>query len=336
MKRKLAVVLLLSILLAAIFAVPTAAAAPDLTKLFAAKTHVTSDGYRLNYRIYVPDSYTAEKQYPVLLFMHGAMYIGDDNTAQLGTGVTEGFAMTSCGIYDCIVIAPQCPTGNKWVDVATWNDCSYSTDAIPESDELKAVMDLLGTIKKTYSTDERRYYVTGLSMGGFATWDLITRHPDVFAAAVPVCGGADYRKAELIRDMPIWTFHGLKDPTVPCTGTQKMVAELKALDAPNLKFTEFPDKEHDIWYMVYSSFLTWQWMFSKVKPEAPAEETTTAVETTAPVATDGLTVELPDVTTAEQTEETKGGCGSTLGILPVGVFLAVAGLAMKRRREDEV
>ena len=335
MKRKLALVLMLSILLTALFSVPTAAAV-DLTTIMQAKTHVTADGYRLNYRIYVPENYSAENKYPVLLFMHGAGSIGDDNKAQLNAGLPEAFNMSTCGIYDCIVIAPQCPTGNKWVDVSTWNDCSYSTDLIPETDELKAVMDLLGTIKKTYSTDERRYYVTGLSMGGFATWDLITRHPDVFAAAVPVCGGADYRKAELIKDMPIWTFHGLKDPTVPYTGTKKMVDELTALGAPNLKYTEFPEMQHDIWNTVYMSFMTWSWLFSKVKPEAPAEETTTAVETTAPVATDGLTVELPDVTTAEQTEETKGGCGSTLGILPVGVFLAVAGLAMKRRREDEV
>ena len=215
---------------------------PPLEELFAPKTYTMDGGYELKYRIYVPDDGGAGAPYPVVLFLHGAGSISTDNKTQLNSCVTNMLACSEGRIQKCIVIAPQCPTGSKWVNVTTWNNCSYSTDELPESTELRAVMELVEQVRRTYVTDESRYYITGNSMGGFATWDVITRHPEIFAAAIPICGGGDYRRAELIRDMPIWTFHGLLDPTVPPAGTIKMVQTLQEKGAPNLRYTEFPDR----------------------------------------------------------------------------------------------
>ena len=236
---------------------------PDLTEIFAPEVYVTESGYALQYRIYVPQDEGENAPYPVVLFLHGAGSVATDNKRQLDGCLRDIMARCDGRMQKCIVIAPQCPLGSKWVNVKTWNNCSYSTEEIPESEELAAVMAVVEQVRATYPTDESRYYVTGNSMGGFATWDAITRHPDVFAAAVPICGGGDYRKAERIRHMPIWTSHGLLDPTVPPAGTIKMVQTLRELGAPHLRYTEFADRQHNIWTPVYTDPELYTWLFAQ-------------------------------------------------------------------------
>ena len=86
--------------------------------------------------------------------------------------------------YPCIAIAPQCPDGKQWMDIPSWGTGSYSTDAIPENETMKAVIGLLENVKSTYQVDDSRVYLTGLSMGGYGSWDALVRHPNLFAGAV--------------------------------------------------------------------------------------------------------------------------------------------------------
>jgi len=236
-------------------------AAPSALSLFRAE-HFCDGENTLPYRIYVPTSYSADKAYPLVLFFHGAGERGIDNEAQFKNAINQFFKSTDSPLYDCIVVAPQCPEDQKWVLVPAWTDTSYSTDEIPESWPLAAAVKLITRLKETYSIDPDRVYSTGLSMGAFATWDLLVRHTDLFAAAIPVCGGVDYRYAERLRDMPIFTFHGDEDPVVYPTGTERMVNTLTDLGAEKIRCIYYVGGGHGIWENAFSTEGLFDWLLS--------------------------------------------------------------------------
>lgn len=242
---------------------------PEIDQIFQSKEYITSLGEKLNYRIFVPKDYNKDKKYPVLLFMHGYGVRGNDIDSQLIKDIKEAFKVSESPVWNSIVIVPHCPIEEKWVNVFSFQNPEYFTEACPESKANKRVIELLGFIKDNYSTDENRYYVTGVSMGGFATWDLIVRHPNLFAAAVPICGGADNEKAKRLVSMPIWTFHGDMDETVPIYGTQKMVDALKKLGSTKVKFTVFKGEGHYIQNTVYSDIEVFKWLYLQDKALRP-------------------------------------------------------------------
>ena len=255
--------------------------------------------FELPYRLHLPKNYDSSKEYPMLLHLHGAGSIGDDNKAQLNAGLMIPFSNPNNPIHDCIVVAPQCPSGSKWVEVASWADSQYSTKTIEESLPLRAAYSLLEHLKTEYSVDEDRVYASGISMGGYGTWDLLVRHTDTFAAAIPICGGADYRFAEKLVDLPIWTFHGTDDPTVPIAGTQKMYSEITKLGGRNIKFTVYEGASHNIWDSAFSEAGLIEWLLSqnrsdRIKPEG--DDTTTVVddETTSQAPEDVTVSQEPD------------------------------------------
>ncbi len=237
----------------------------SLTNIFKAETYRASNGITLPYRIYVPEDYDASKAYPVVLFLHGAGERGNDNAAQLKNGIGEMFKKVGSPILDSIVIAPQCPSGMKWVNVSAWTQCTYSTDQIAESPALAAVVQLLEKLPDSYNINKNKIYATGLSMGGYGTWDLLIRHGDMFAAGIPVCGGCDINKADLLLNTPIRTFHGLKDPTVPPTGTQTMYSRITSLGGKLIEFTPYPNGVHSIWTQAYSEQGLAEWLFAQTK-----------------------------------------------------------------------
>ena len=155
--------------------------------LFEENTYMGSDGTELPYRIYVPSDYDPSKLYPVVTILHGAGERGSDNQSQLKNMVAELFNQTDSKYIDAIVICPQCPSGQQWVDTP-WANGNYSVDSVPESNELQTAYELVEWTKYNLSTDHNRYYMMGLSMGGFGTWDMIMRHRDSFTAAVALCG----------------------------------------------------------------------------------------------------------------------------------------------------
>ena len=139
-------------------------------------------------------------------------------------------------------------------------------DAIPVSQNMALVLPLLDSVLEEFEgkVDLDRIYVVGFSMGGYGTWDLIVRHPGRFAAAVPVCGAGDPSKAEGIKDLPVWAFHGDKDGAVPVSGSREMVAALKKAGGEP-KFTEFPGVGHNAWTPAWRNPELVAWLFDKTR-----------------------------------------------------------------------
>lgn len=124
-------------------------------------------------------------------------------------------------------------------------------------------IDTINEIVKKYPIDRKRIYVCGQSMGGFATWEIICCYPDMFAAAVPVCGRADEAKAPSIAHIPIWIFHGALDPAVKVARSRNMFKALKNTGGMP-KYTEYLKVKHNAWSYSYSSKL-FRWMFNQKK-----------------------------------------------------------------------
>jgi len=101
-------------------------------------------------------------------------------------------------------------------------------------------------------------------MGGYGTWDAIQRRPELFAGAVPICGGGDPDGAEAMKDIPIWVYHGAKDGAVPVARSRQMVEALKKLDA-EVHYTEIPDAGHDVWTPAFADEEMLEWLFSQKK-----------------------------------------------------------------------
>ena len=229
------------------------------TEKFEDRTHTSADGGKLPYRFLAPKALQADQKYPLLVFLHGAGERGTDNAAQLTWG-GKVLAEAVQAKAKCFVVAPQCPPDRQWVNTP-WAKGSYSTDAVKESDELRKVVEIVEKVSKESPIDPDRVYVMGLSMGGFGTWDLIMRHGDLFAAAVPICGGGDPSKANEITTK-VWAFHGAADSVVPTEGTREMVEALKkAKNDP--RYTEYPGVGHASWVNAWNEKELMGWLMEQ-------------------------------------------------------------------------
>lgn len=242
-----------------------------------AESFVMSDGTEMPYRLYVPEDYNPEKQYSFLLFLHGAGNRGNDNKSQVSvnTGLIDriinGEKISYNGTEidsskEFIIVAPQCASEKQWVDTS-WSvtpDPSYKLSEIPQSQYMTAVVNLIDKMKADYNLNSARMYITGLSMGGFGTWDLIARYPDLFAAAIPMGGAGDVSMAKTIAKTPVWTFHQLQDPTVSAEGTVAMVKALTKAGA-EVKFTPYFDGVHNAWTKGYAEPDMLNWLYDHIK-----------------------------------------------------------------------
>ncbi len=197
----------------------------------------------INWRLYIPDNYDPEQKYPVFLFLHGSGECGTDNTNQLNRMIFHLYNQPKSSIRDAICIYPQTPGG--------WDSAT-----------LYALME---HVASQYSTDPDRYYVMGLSMGGYGTWDIIAEYPDYFAAAVPICGGCDMGTAEVLADMPIYIVHGAKDGVVPVYYSREMYKALKAAGSTSVIYEELPDYDHNAWDYVTMHEEILVWMFEQTR-----------------------------------------------------------------------
>jgi predicted peptidase len=214
----------------------------------------------LPYRLMSPGNPKPGQKYPLVIFLHGAGERGNDNNVQLVHGVKEFANAQAREKFPCFLIAPQCPTGKRWVEV-DWSAKQHDMPPKP-SEPLNWLLALLEQMKKEKPIDTDRIYVTGLSMGGYGTWDLLSRHAEMFAAAVPVCGGGDEAKASVMKGVPIWVFHGAKDTAVIPERSRNMVAAVKKAEG-NIKYTEYPEVGHDSWNKAYADPELLPWMFGQ-------------------------------------------------------------------------
>jgi predicted peptidase len=208
-------------------------------KHFEARITVTA---KLDYLLYLPAGYEASRtKWPLVLFLHGAGESGSDLSKVKVHGPPK---LVEAGReFPFILVSPQCPGRG-------WN---------PES--LNALLD---DLTRKYRVDKNRVYLTGLSMGGYGTWALAEAHPEKFAAIAPICGGGNPATARKLAKLPIWVFHGAKDPTVPIARSNEMVEALKAVGA-DVKFTVYPDAGHDSWTETYNNPEFYFWLLAQTR-----------------------------------------------------------------------
>ena len=222
------------------------------------------NGVELPYQIYMPANYDKNKQYPLILQMHSAGVKNDDGS-QINAGEAKFLRNLEKSKYkdDVIVISPCCPVGEKWIPAKTWKEITYDFVNTSPEPYMVATTELFASARQNLSVDESRLYVYGMSMGGFATWDLLARNPDLFAAAIPVAGAGDPSVVSKLSKTAIWMFHGTEDPTVPCASSQAMYDALIAAGRTDVKFTKFEGAGHGIWGMTADTEGILDWLFAQ-------------------------------------------------------------------------
>jgi predicted peptidase len=227
---------------------------PLARPLYEPRHFQASGGVDLPYRLYVPPGTHAPGSLPLLLLMHSITERGNDNGSNLAF-FQPMFREDFFAAHPCIAVVPQCPAGAYWWDQAV----------------AASVVGLVPALAKEFpAVDTRRLYVTGASLGGYATYGLLKVEPDWWAAAVPVCGDPSPVGLDLaaLKDQPLWIFHGAKDPRVPVKGDRALVAQLKALGSA-VRYTEYPDLAHVIWGRAYQEPGLWDWVFAQRRGAAP-------------------------------------------------------------------
>ena len=240
---------------------------------FEARVFSTAGGAKLPYRLLQPANPEPGKKYPLVIFLHGSGERGTDNALQLKNGAAVFAKPEAREKFPCFVFAPQCPKDRQWVE-PEGAGASGTAPADPGPME-PLVLGAMDALVQEFAIDPDRIHVTGLSMGGFGAWDLITRHPEKFAAAIPVCGGGDKAKAAAARPVPVWAFHGLEDKVVLPSRTQDMVAALRAAGG-KAAHTEYPGVAHDSWTYAYSEPNLLPWLFAQRRGQ-PAQKMALAV-----------------------------------------------------------
>lgn len=208
----------------------------------------TNETFR--YRLMSPPDVEPGQKYPLVVFLHGAGERGDENERQLFYFPTQMAQPQWRNRFPCYVLAPQCRAESKWVEV-DWSEPESHGMPRDPGEQMQAVIKMLKKTMEEESVDDSRVYLTGLSMGGYGTWDLAIRHPDTFAAIAPICGGADNSKVGKLKDLPVWVAHGDADKAVPVKRSRLAVEALRTAGG-NPIYVELPGVGHNSWTPSYS------------------------------------------------------------------------------------
>lgn len=211
---------------------------------------------KISYLLFLPKGYEADakKQWPMILFLHGAGERGTNVWKVAAHGPPKN--VTEHSEFPFIVVSPQCPEGQIW-----------SNDAL---------LALLDEIIREHRVDTSRVYLTGLSMGGFGTWSLGVAYPERFAAMAPICGGGEMisvllssrEKSRALKTLGVWAFHGAKDNVVPVAESQRMVDALKRVGVTEVDFTVYPEAQHDSWTETYNNPELYKWFLAHERKPA--------------------------------------------------------------------
>lgn len=214
-------------------------------RLFESGTYTSTSGDTLAYQLLKPLNYDSTRKYPFVVCLPYNHGVEGSPPAQL---LVSDLNRNN---YPSFIYVPYCPDKAGWGGVPNY----------PEIDEL--VYESIDQLKETHrGIDPNRIYVTGVSRGGYGSWHFITTRPEMFAAAVPVCGKGDPKLAHKIRDIPVWAFHGKRDVNVPVSGSRDMIDAIKKAGG-NPQYTEFEFKAHDIWNEVTATPGLLDWLFAQ-------------------------------------------------------------------------
>lgn len=229
------------------------------------------EGGELLYRVLYPENFDQSKKYPLVYFLHGAGERGTDNEKQLVHGSKLFLDAQNREEYPAIVVFPQCPPDSYWANVGREIDPEtgkrnfiYQRKGKPTI-AMKGALSLIDSLVELSYVDTKRVYVSGLSMGGMGTFEIVHRRPNLFAAAMPICGGDSPKSAgKYAKKVPFWVFHGAKDDVVPYKFSEQMVKAIEAAGG-DVKFTLFPDANHNSWDPAFAEPEYLSWMFSHSK-----------------------------------------------------------------------
>jgi predicted peptidase len=227
-----------------------AARADDKPKTgFLDRVYKDADGKEIKYVLFVPHDYKGDKAYPLILFLHGAgeTFDGKNEGKQAKVGIGKAVEKEEKS-FPAFVLMPQ-------AQKRSWK---------ADGEDAQRALDILGAIQKEYKIDDKRLYLTGLSMGGFGTWSLAAKYPDKWAAIVPICGGGEPKDAEKIKDIPCWVFHGDADTAVKVDRSRDMVKALKDAGGKP-KYDEYPGVGHNSWDKAYGTKELYDWLFMQQK-----------------------------------------------------------------------
>jgi predicted peptidase len=209
---------------------------------------------RLNYLLFLPKDYgkNPQKRWPLILFLHGAGERGDDLELVKLHGIPK--VVEQREDFPFIAVSPQCPVDSWW------------------SAHIEELDALLNEVVASYAVDTDRLYLTGLSMGGYGTWHLAATYPQRFAALTPICGGGPWfagfpEKVSVLKDVPIWVFHGAQDDVVSLEESERMVDALRACGS-SVRFTVYPDADHDSWTETYDNPELYEWFLQHTRRES--------------------------------------------------------------------
>lgn len=206
----------------------------------------------MQYLLYFPPDYTADagRRWPLLVFLHGSGERGNDLRRAAIHGPPKHIAAGRH--YPFIVATPQCPADRWW--------------------DHEVVFALIDELVLRHRIDPDRIYLTGLSMGGFATWGMAMERPDYFAAIAPVCGGGNRHQATRLKDLPVWAFHGAEDMVVPPERSQELVEAIRAAGGQP-RLTIYPGVGHNSWDPAYDDPTLYTWLRAQRRGQPPAPET---------------------------------------------------------------
>lgn len=247
-------------------------------------------GASLTFYLFLPANYSPDQKYPLVLLLHGggerasAEKTAAENRAKLvdagyaavwGPGAPEPYSPQVQQRWPSFIVVPQLLFPNRWVDVNP-HQGSFTQAANP-TDSLYMAKAIVDTLRRQYaSIDANRLYITGLSLGGYGTWDAIERWPSYFAAAAPICGAGDPSQASKLVHLPIWAFAGSNDPIVPVSGSREMIAAIRQAGG-NPQYTEYPGIGHVSWIYPYAidgeptaSPAFFNWLFAQHRSAATA------------------------------------------------------------------
>ncbi|MGG0413758.1 chitobiase/beta-hexosaminidase C-terminal domain-containing protein [Peribacillus simplex] len=223
------------------------------------------------YRLYVPENYDPNTSYPLVLFLHGGGERGNDNEKHLmaNDGAVIWAAPENQAKHPSFILAPQSrnvPDGGFTITRDVNNIVNLSR-VFEVSEDLKMAYEVLQHVRGEYNIDPNRLYSTGVSQGGFGTFNMNMEHPDTFAAMVPIAGGADPAKAHLIKHVPIWAFHAKDDSVIPVSYSRNIIDAIES-DGGEPIYTEYKSEmnyDHASWIPAYENEKMIEWVFQQVK-----------------------------------------------------------------------
>ncbi|MDN5211253.1 peptidase [Fulvivirgaceae bacterium BMA12] len=223
-----------------------------LAKPFEPRTYVSPDKDTLRYRFMKPLDYDPQKKYPLVVCLHHGGGVGTDNFMQIETSdpVQMLSQQGNKEKYPAFLFVPQCPPGSSFGGIPDY----------PKVDLL--VFEAINAFEQEFGIDEKRRYVLGVSLGGYGSWHFICTRPEMFAAAIPICGGGDPKLAQNIVDTPVWAFHGEKDRNVPVRLSRDMIKAAKEAGGDPL-YNELAGAGHNIWNQVRNTPGLMDWLFAQ-------------------------------------------------------------------------